>query len=635
MRAAKALVWLRNSTPCCAALLAITHMPLCRAAAFNVELPTKPKVNKACVARVPATIPPSAGTAAPHGSAAASTLAAAASGPVVAAAPGPAARTVVPSAATAVARSTGEGESFTKINFIASSSGARRRKSPLGTAGVHLSPGASAMKPIATAAAVQPVVVAGYTQIAAPKVAGASSATGKRLRKVDVPFTQARRAQHEEAKLARERAHKALMAQQRHNTSDADSAAAVLSGLIEPGTKPPAKRVKQEDEPADVLGALLDNAGGYSRGGGRQREQRLSDSRRIVSAAEGEADDEAVELQLVPGASSSMSRGNRSGSSGASIPGVRAESNSKAIGSRATASAVDPLARPSTAHAAAAHQRSSGGSWNTRQPAAQAGSAGARSASVPLGDHNLTFAEAQRREALQRTEMVREHVRANRLQLEAKPATPQTSSQASGSHAGGGGSCDFAGVATAMKPGGSSGTSLSPEMLQQMLAAESSHADEGQAEVLAQARRHAEHLEELEAMEDKMKEVTSLQRTGWFCSLCERWFDKSPTMCFAESHDVVQQKRREWAFKCGHCGHKLFHRASVCAKECPNCSHREWQSTSIHSLRGESAKTAALVAGTSVAPVLEVRAVGEHANDVVTDGSASFAQGWGAAPPSP
>jgi hypothetical protein len=177
---------------------------------------------------------------------------------------------------------------------------------------------------------------------------------------------------------------------------------------------------------------------------------------------------------------------------------------------------------------------------------------------------------------------------------------------------------------------GSSSSALSSAALQAMLRMESSHRDEAAESVRAQAAAHVASLEQLEAMEGRMKEANAMERTAWCCMDCEKFFDKKPAACEAEGHSVVVRKRKQWAFKCAHCSHRTFHPSEVCVKPCPNCGKQAWESTSIYALRGERAAAGAAAKGTSVDPTLEVRAEGAHGNDILVDGRASFAQGWGA-----
>jgi hypothetical protein len=505
-------------------------------------------------------------------------------------------------------------------------------------------------------------------------------------------MTHKLKASYDKDKAARALAHQHIMERQRTEAAAASNADAEADADGE--AAPAAKRMRTEAQ-ADVLGALFDivehrpqpraslasscNNNNSSRSGAEQK--------RIVSRADGEEDDDG-ELQLVPDhALGSAPRVSSSGASSGSGRAAFLRASSGGVGAPAgdgagagaawlTSGVMDPLAL------ARRMPSSAGGGAPQRIPLQPVGAAGAGSgpriggaagraafagaSSAPLRDHNLTFAEKQRQEALQKTMLVKEQVRIAGIQP--KPvgpadsssssssssntygggsfssragATPQSGGRLGGTTSSGGGGVGargFAGAVTAAKPAGKLRTAaggLSDEALQRMLAAESSHADEAAAAVLDRSREHADHLEKLEAMESKMRDVTSTERTAWCCMDCEQWFDKSPTMCVKEGHEVVQRKRKQWAFKCGHCGQRTFDTKAVCAKECANCAHRDWQATSVYRLRGESAKAAAAVAGTHVAPVLEVRAQGAHGNDLVTNGGASFAQAWGDAPASP
>jgi hypothetical protein len=101
--------------------------------------------------------------------------------------------------------------------------------------------------------------------------------------------------------------------------------------------------------------------------------------------------------------------------------------------------------------------------------------------------------------------------------------------------------------------------------------------------------------EELENMQEKMKEVKTMQVTKWYCLDCEKWYDKAPTMCTEEGHEVHSKRKTVHAFRCSSCKHKHLHDHAVCAIVCPKCGKSGiWEASSVYNLK-EGAEDPGLV----------------------------------------
>lgn len=165
----------------------------------------------------------------------------------------------------------------------------------------------------------------------------------------------------------------------------------------------------------------------------------------------------------------------------------------------------------------------------------------------------------------------------------------------SGSAPAGASSKPISGAAASMaKPGslaaamGFGKVDMSSAAVRAALDAGSKHSDQGRSELMSSVLSKTGNMERLEAMEDKMAEVTSREVTRFVCTDCVKEYRKHPEACESEGHQVVAKKRREWAFACVGCGHKTTHTAALCAKPCSRCGKSGWKATSIFSLKSKS-----------------------------------------------
>jgi ribosomal protein L37E len=174
------------------------------------------------------------------------------------------------------------------------------------------------------------------------------------------------------------------------------------------------------------------------------------------------------------------------------------------------------------------------------------------------------------------------------------------------------------------KPGGGGGfaaalglaaVDFGSSAVKSALAAGSQFAAQGADEVVARALAKADRLEAVEAVGERLAEVTHREATKWFCLDCDKWFPKPPRACAAEGHDVATKKKKEWRFACVGCGRRTYHTAALCAKPCSRCGKSAWKPASIYDAVKEGSETlgSTPVLRTHGDPVAEsLRTLGAH-----------------------
>jgi hypothetical protein len=92
-------------------------------------------------------------------------------------------------------------------------------------------------------------------------------------------------------------------------------------------------------------------------------------------------------------------------------------------------------------------------------------------------------------------------------------------------------------------------------------------------------------LARIDAVEEKMRAVTSKEAAEWRCVQCARAFLKAPLSCAAEGHTVEKSTVRLFSFGC-ECGQRVMIKAPMCALPCAKCGSRtKWSAASIFSVR--------------------------------------------------
>lgn len=87
----------------------------------------------------------------------------------------------------------------------------------------------------------------------------------------------------------------------------------------------------------------------------------------------------------------------------------------------------------------------------------------------------------------------------------------------------------------------------------------------------------------VEGLQEKMAEVTSMTVTKWYCSDCDKLYDKRPPLCLQERHNLQAKEKKQWSFKCNNCSKRIMHSHASCAVSCPKCGKGQWTAASIFS----------------------------------------------------
>jgi minichromosome maintenance protein 10 len=123
---------------------------------------------------------------------------------------------------------------------------------------------------------------------------------------------------------------------------------------------------------------------------------------------------------------------------------------------------------------------------------------------------------------------------------------------------------------------------LNSDEVQKIINAKSAHSWEAEEEEWEQEQVYFEHLEKVEAMEDKIKSITEIRVNVVKCEQCDYIAEGASELCRKESHKLTRFKAVKRFFECKNCKQRLSTYNQVLpTRPCRACGCHNYQKTSM------------------------------------------------------